>query len=149
MLNKLKSFFAEVKDDTADKRERHMHLAAAVLLFEVAKADHVVEPEEEQQLQKVLREYWELDEDSLHDLLEVAASQSELNVSLHEQMEVINKHFSQQEKYELLCGLWSVALADQKAHHYEEHLIRRLADMLYLSHSQFIKAKCEVMDAVS
>jgi uncharacterized tellurite resistance protein B-like protein len=43
--------------------------------------------------------------------------------------------------------LWSVAYADDKLDRYEEYYVRKIADLLYISHSDYIKAKLSVMPA--
>ncbi len=121
--------------------ERELHLAAAVLLFEVAKADHQLDPVELQRLQQVLREHWGLDDEALSELLEVAGRASDDSVSLHRQLDLLNERLDPAEKFRLMTGLWRVACADGEIHHYEEHLLRRLADLLYVPHSEFIRAK--------
>ncbi|MBI3171641.1 MAG: TerB family tellurite resistance protein, partial [Hydrocarboniphaga effusa] len=41
----------------------------------------------------------------------------------------------------LLGLLWRVAYADGKLEANEEHLLRRLSDLLHLSHGDFIRAR--------
>src|SRR5690606_41353016 len=45
------------------------------------------------------------------------------------------------EKERLIEHLWAVAYADGELHPYEEHLLRKIADLLYVSHKSFIAAK--------
>ena len=45
---------------------------------------------------------------------------------------------------ELIKNMWEVAYADGNLDRYEEHLIRRVAELLYVSHSDFIKTKLAV-----
>ncbi|MEJ2426718.1 MAG: TerB family tellurite resistance protein, partial [Candidatus Thiodiazotropha sp.] len=59
---------------------------------------------------------------------------------------LINKHYSAEQKVWLIEALWRVAFADQKLHQYEEHVIRRLSELLYVPHSDFIAAKLRVQD---
>lgn len=125
--------------------ERGLHLAAATLLFEVAKADHQLDPVEIERLRQVLRENWKLDGEDLNDLLEVAERESDNSASLYRQLDLLNGQLSHEQKYQLMKGLWQVACADGQIHHYEEHLVRRLADLLYVPHREFIRAKHEAL----
>ena len=125
--------------------DRELHLAAAILLFGVARADHRLEPAELERLRGVLGEYWGLDGPALDELMEVAGRESDASASLHRQLEVLNARLSAEEKFRLMEGLWAVACADGEIHHYEEHLVRRLADLLYVPHSEFIRAKHRVL----
>lgn len=131
-------------EDASDPRA--LHLAAAVLLFEVAKADHRLEQAERDRLRQVLRDYWGLDDAALAELVEVAEQESDTNASLYRQLDLLNEQLSAEQKFQLMKGLWLVACADGQIHHYEEHLVRRLADLLYVPHSEFIRAKHLALD---
>ncbi|MBV2123299.1 MAG: TerB family tellurite resistance protein, partial [Candidatus Thiodiazotropha sp. (ex Ctena orbiculata)] len=50
-----------------------------------------------------------------------------------------------EQKIQIIESLWQVAFADRQLHHYEEHVIRRLADLIHVSHGDFISAKHRVM----
>jgi len=145
MFRSISQWLARVPQTQDSDEEAQRHLAAAILLFEVARADHELDDSEVARLEQVLRAHWLLDDQALADLMTVAGHQSELSASLHEHVQVINRGFSQQEKYRLLLGLWQVACSDRKIHHHEEHLVRRIADLLYLSHSDFIRAKHQAL----
>lgn len=145
MLQSLKRLFEAPEDDTAG--EAGLHLACAVLLFEVAKADHQLDAKELARLEAVLRGLWQLPDKDLNDLLAVSERQADLNASLHQQVELINANFSQARKSDFLLGLWQVACADGAVHHHEEHLIRRVADLLYLPHQEFIRCKHIALEA--
>ncbi|RLW56975.1 MAG: hypothetical protein B6D69_00780, partial [gamma proteobacterium symbiont of Stewartia floridana] len=58
---------------------------------------------------------------------------------------LINKNYSYEQKIRIIESLWQVAFADRQLHHYEEHVIRRLADLIHVSHGDFISAKHRVM----
>ncbi len=145
MLKAIKSLFDTASPGAQADHEYRFHLAAAVMLWEVAKSDHQVEEAEILHLEQVLREQWRLDDQALAELMEVASREADLSASLHEQVAVVNRGFSQQQKYDLLRGLWQVACSDGRVHHYEEHLVRRIADLLYIPHSEFIRAKHQVL----
>lgn len=146
MLKALADWFSGFDGQLAQAdNEAELHLAAAVLLFEVARSDQQLESVETERIEQFLRQYWTLDDSALAELIQVAGRESELNASIYSQVETINARFSPEEKYRLLKGLWRVAAADGSVHHHEEHLVRRIADLLYLPHSDFIRAKVEVL----
>ena len=146
MLKKIQAFFAaEEADDVND--EAALHLAAAVLLVEVAKSDHVIRDIQIERLKAVLKHEWQLDDADLGDLVEVARDAAEAHASLHEQIALVNANFSAQQKFNLVRGLWEVAYANDELHHHEELLIRRLADLMHVSHTDFIRGKHLVLEA--
>mgnify|MGYP003702136225 FL=1 len=118
-----------------------------MLLIEVAKSDHVVRDMQVEQLKDVLKREWALDDSDLSDLLNVARDAAEAHASLYEQVALVNRNFSPQQKFNLVRGLWEVAYANGELHHHEELLIRRLADLMYVSHTDFIRSKHCVLEA--
>ena len=144
MLDKLKDFFAAPAETVTDD-DAALHLAAAVLLVEVAKSDHRLEDLELARIERVLRQQWDIDEADLNDLIEVAEKTSEAHVSLHDHVDRVNGHFSADQKRALIRGLWDVACADGEIHHYEELLVRRIADLIYVPHADFIRTKHEAL----
>ncbi|HCL10941.1 MAG TPA: hypothetical protein DHW66_01840, partial [Alteromonas sp.] len=53
----------------------------------------------------------------------------------------LNEGMSAELKERVMRGLWQVAYADATLSPDEEHIIRKIADLLYIPHSRFIKAK--------
>lgn len=146
MLKKIQAFFAADTSNEADD-EAALHLAAAMLLIEVAKSDRSFGELEIDRLKGVLRREWSLDDSDLTELVSVAHDAAEANASLHEQIALVNANFSVQQKLNLVRGLWEVAYADDQLHHHEELLIRRLADLMHVSHTDFIRSKHRVLEA--
>ena len=145
MLSRLRDFFAAPEPSKVDD-EATLHLAAAALLLEIARADHDLDSVELERMKEVLARKWGLGEDDLADLVEVAREASETSVSLHRHIDAINNRFSAEQKFELVRGLWQVAVADREIHHHEEALVRRLADLMYVPHRDFIRAKLLALD---
>jgi len=141
MLDRLRDFFAADPNPGSADPEAALHLAAAVLLVEVAKVDHSLEALELARMCEVLQRNWALDQTDLDDLLAVARDTSDIEASLHRHTDQINQAFSVPQKIDLLRGFWEVALADGELHPHEELLIRRLADLIYVPHKDFIRAK--------
>lgn len=135
----LKRLFALPEE--APAREDQLRLAGALLLFEVAKADHSLAEAELLRLRSVLAERWRLPEDELEALMRLCEQESELVTSLHEQVALINDSYSSEQKVALMLAMWQVAYADGEVHHHEEHVIRRVGDLLYVSHGDFIRTK--------
>ncbi len=115
--------------------------AAAVLLLELARADAEHHPAELATLRAGLASEFAVPEATLDALLADADAQAKASVSLFDFVQTLNRAMSQDEKRALLDLLWRVAYADGKIESNEEHLLRRLSDMLHLSHGDYIRAK--------
>lgn len=115
--------------------------AAAVLLLELARADAEHHPAELAALRAGLAEEFDVPEATLDALLADADHEARTSVSLFDFVQTLNRGMSQDEKRALLGLLWRVACADGRIEANEEHLLRRLSDLLHLSHADFIRAK--------
>jgi uncharacterized tellurite resistance protein B-like protein len=143
MLNRFKMLmqsFADTTDNQESKQAR-LNLAAAVLLVEVMMADHEVRAEELEQISIVLEKLFDIEKSESAPLIEDARQRHKDLVSLYDMTSIINEEHDQELKRKLVYAMWCIALADDEKDKYEEHLIRKVADLLYLSHSDFIKAR--------
>ena len=92
-------------------------------------------------IKKILLEKFDLDETKIDTLISLAEDEVDHTISLHEFAETINNELSAIEKTNIIENLWRVAYADAYIHKYEEYYIRKIADLLHVSHSDYIKTK--------
>jgi uncharacterized tellurite resistance protein B-like protein len=118
-----------------------LNLAVAALLVEVLRADYDVAGGERQQVVRSIAKLLGLGDAESAALMDLAERQIDQSHDLFQFTSMINQAYSDAEKQRLVEHLWRVARADETIHKYEEHLIRRIADLLHVSHSSFIAAK--------
>ncbi|MEZ5515086.1 MAG: TerB family tellurite resistance protein [Steroidobacteraceae bacterium] len=151
MLAAVKSFFErEIAARPAESPAAALHrahLAAAALLVEVVRSDERMSPTERQSILDSVQRKFSLTGDEARQLLELAELESREAHDLHQFTSQINNSFSEARKTQLLEELWRVAYADQALQDYEEHLIRRVADLLHLRHATFIATKLRAQGA--
>jgi uncharacterized tellurite resistance protein B-like protein len=131
--------------DTAEDRGR-VDLAVAALLVEVLRADYDVAPQERQQVIVSVSRLLGLDATVSAALVAEAERHIDRSHDLYQFTSQLNRSWSEDDKLQLLEALWRVAAADETVHKYEEHLIRRVADLLHVPHSGFIRAKLRAAD---
>jgi uncharacterized tellurite resistance protein B-like protein len=141
MIKALKALFEEPAQETTEERQHRLHLAAAALLIETARADFTQGPEEEQALTSLLTKTLKLGVTEVQALITQAAKQVDESISLYEFTRVINDHYTPQQKLQLIHAMWTVAYADGNIDKYEEHLIRQVAELTYVAHEDYIGAK--------
>ena len=141
LIKVFKTLFENSADTNPRTTEHTLALVAAALLYEVARADFEQDAEEEATLTKALQEAFGLDSKTLDDIKQQASAQVDEATSLYEFTRIINDHADANDKYTIVQLMWQVALADGEISRYEEHLIRRVAELIYVSHSDFIRAK--------
>ncbi|MDX1811364.1 MAG: TerB family tellurite resistance protein, partial [Gammaproteobacteria bacterium] len=61
---------------------------------------------------------------------------------------LINNGFSPEEKVKIIELMWQVAYSDKELEKYEEALVRKIADLLYVPHTAFIAAKHRVISSL-
>ncbi len=140
LLSHLKSFLAS-EFEAADEPAHTLELAAAMLLFEVVWADHQIEDAELAQLSAALTASLELTDDEVTAVIEDAHARQATHVGVVDYTRLLNEQCAPEQKYELVLNLWRVAGADGQVSAIEEHTIRRISDLLYLPHADFIRAK--------
>jgi uncharacterized tellurite resistance protein B-like protein len=153
MLTALRKFFdqhiAPQPEESEATAGRRAQLAAAVLLVEVARSDHEFSEAERQAVLGSVQRKFELSAAEAGELVALAEAESHDAHDIYQFTSKIDATFSPEKKVRLLEELWRAAYSDSTLHEYEEHLIRRVADMLHLSHSQFIGAKLRVLEKAS
>lgn len=143
MFTKLRTLLRQVMNDGTDAGTMDslsMNLAMASLLCEVANADHAKDPREEQAKVQLLTKLLEVDEQQAQHLLNEGELCSENAVSLYEFTNKL-RALEQEARYELVEAMWQVAYADGVIDPMEEAVIRQVAELIYLDHSEFIRAK--------
>ncbi|UTA48990.1 TerB family tellurite resistance protein [Simiduia sp. 21SJ11W-1] len=133
----LKNLFDEPTLETRPCQQ----LAGIALLVEVAMADGQLDETERQALVNALAKSHKLGNTEIEHLITQATEHQDKATSVYEFTRVINDEFSQAEKFELVQAMWAVAYADGNLDKYEEHTIRKLAELIHVSHSDFIRAK--------
>ncbi len=138
----LESLFSEPADTRSPAdREQQLQLAMAALLVDVARSDWEDAPQERQTIIAALAAQFTLSTEQARALVAEAENTLDVEASLHRFLATLNEHCTQEQKRELVEHLWAVAFADGDLSKYEEHTIRRLADLLHVPHADFIRAK--------
>jgi uncharacterized tellurite resistance protein B-like protein len=141
MFEHLRKLLQQSAARPAASGEGERQLAAAVLLLEIARADYAHHEAERAALRTGLAREFQVSDAALDALLSQAELRAKQSVSLYDFVKILNDTMSPESKRGLLRLLWDVAHADGHVDPHEEHLIRQLADLLHLSHADFIRGK--------
>lgn len=153
MLKSIKKYFDDRLADlqTGDggkENDRELvhaaDLASAALLIEVMNTDQELDAREAEKFIEVIQSTLDIADEEISELQALAEQEARDATSLYEFTRLINDNYSYQQKYQLIENMWRIAFSDEKLDKYEDHLIRRIADLIYVSHSDFIRAKLDV-----
>lgn len=143
LLDRIKTAF-EPGEEAQPHSEEDLRLAASVLMVELSRADYEVEESERAAVRHAVEHAFGLSESETDELIRAAETEADAAVSFYRYTELINAHWGPQEKARLIEALWRIALSDSDMHHFEEHLVRKLAGLLHVPHREFLKAKHRV-----
>ena len=150
MIRAIQEFFRTSiePDKTAGPDQHGLQLATAALLFEMLRADHDEHPEERKTLERALEKTFSLSQTETRRLAHLADREAAVSVSLYQFTGLINKHFSAEEKVQVVEMLWQVAYADSCLDRYEEALVRKIAELIHVPHREYIQAKHRVLSSI-
>ena len=153
MIDSIKRFFESQlkvqRSETSASKSHRLQLASAALMIELLKTDRRIDARETDMFKKILMNTFTLSDKELSDVIQLAEKEAQQSVSLYDFTSLINEGYGYEEKLLLIENLWRVALADEHLDKYEEQLIRKTTDLIYVSHSDFIKTKLKVRDELS
>ena len=116
-------------------------LATAVLLVEAMRADQATEDAERATVLRALRERFSLAEGDVQELLAAAEERSLHSNDFFSFTSVLNERLGQPQKIEIIELMWHVAYVDGNANAGESHIISKIADLLHVTHGEYIAAK--------
>ena len=109
-------------------------------------ADETFNESEVALLPDMLKNTLHISIDEAQDLIKEATLIRGNATSLFEFTAEINQQFTLEEKQQLLLAMWRLAYADGELSRYEDQIIRRCADLLYLKHSELIQMRNIAME---
>lgn len=143
MFSKIKGLFSRSKlpQELEFTNDNIVPVAAAMVLLEVAWADHQLLAEEQELIESALVELYDIDQEKARSILNEAEHEHKISTSLHRFTKTLNHQLDIGEKITLVMHLWRMNNLSTASFHYEESMIRKVADLLHLRHSEFIRAK--------
>ncbi len=149
MLSAIKNYFEKnISPEVNGDLEHELKLATAVLLIEMMNQDDQVHDKEIDAAKKALTVKFGLTDDEYHDLITLAEEEVKEAVDYHQFTSLIAREFTQAQKIKVIELLWSVAYADSHLDSMEEHMVRKIADLIYVSHKDFMKTKHKVQSTL-
>ena len=130
-----------IKPNSLESFKDEMVLSICVLLIEVSKSDDDYDDSEKEKIIDLLKKQFSLNDDQIDTLMIMADKKNDEIISLHELTASLNKEYTYSEKKNVIKMLWDIAYSDGRIDKYEDYTIRKISDLLYIKHSDFIKAK--------
>ena len=149
MIERLKKLFSVAESEPVEPDSHPLAVAATALMVQLSRVDN---QEDERELKTIVDcavKAHQITREEAEEILNDALAHAEDATSLYQFTGQINDHLDQQQKQSLLESIWRVAFADGRIDKYEEHLIRRMADLLHLNHREFMQARHRAEESAS
>jgi len=137
-----------VESDGMD-REAAIRLATAVLMIDVARADHVFEESEFDRVLQLVQTHFDLSPEQAAELVNDAGDKADDLVSAYDFTEVLHRHLDADEKARIVGLLWKIAYADGRLDKYEDSLVLKISDLLFVSRGRVMRLKHDAEQEVS
>ena len=145
MLAKLKSLLkdsiGQPEAQTEEQLQEQLQLASTILLLEVARTDHEIEEVEVERIKMLVKDKFNLSTEATQVLMDEADDTINDIIDFHQFTSLLNQHFDLDQKCRLVQYMWEIALADGNLDAYEDQIIRKVADLMYLRHSELLSAR--------
>jgi uncharacterized tellurite resistance protein B-like protein len=150
MVSIVRQFFDKYiksSPDTSDRGSDHsLQIATAALLIEMMRADAKTGDDELSTIAAVIQSKFDLTGDETSTLIKLAEDEIWKSTGYYEFTSLINKGFTYDQKLKVIELLWEVAFADSELDKHEEYMVRKIADLIYVEHKDFIATKLKVRD---
>ncbi len=150
MLRTIQRFFESRIDpghrDIRQSDSHRLQVATGALLIEMMRTDVESSEGERAVVVEALRSKFDLTPEETDELVELAETEADEAIDHYQFTSLIKAGFSQEQKQKVVEYLWAVAFADDDLDKHEEHLVRKIANLIGVSHKEFIEAKLRVRD---
>lgn len=148
MIKKLYKIISQ-REQAADAvdEDRALQLATAALLMEVASADYEISASERDTVRRLVEENYGVTADEAAEIAARAEQDSNHVTSLYPFTRMIMDECSMEDRVEIVNMLWQVTAADGIIDAHETHLVRKIAELLYVPHSEFIRTRLQHDDS--
>lgn len=136
-------------NDSAADRGAALRTATAVLMIDVARADHVFDEAEFERVLQLIQSHFDLTPDEAAELFNAASEEADDLVSAYEFTKVLHEHLDEEEKARIVALLWQIAYADGELDKYENSLVLKISDLLYVSRGRVMRLKHDAATAAS
>jgi uncharacterized tellurite resistance protein B-like protein len=124
-----------------EHREAALRTATAVLMLDVARADHAFDDSEFTRVLDLVESHFGLAPEDAAELVNSADEKAENLISLHNFTQLLHNNLDESEKARIIGLLWQVAYADGMLHKYEDSLVLKISDLLHVSRGRVMRLK--------
>ena len=104
------------------------------LFVEVSRVDYKIDEKEINFIIEILAKEFNFNSDLIKEKLNIVRT-SERLIGYHPITKYLNENFDINFKKKVVLGLWKIAFINNDLDKYEDHLVRKVSDLLYINHA--------------
>ena len=133
MFEKLKKIF-ETNNSEINSVDDTLISYLVSLFVEVSRVDYKIDEKEINFIIEILAKEFNFNLDLIKEKLNIVRT-SERLIGYHPITKYLNKNFDTNFKKKVVLGLWKIAFINNDLDKYEDHLVRKVSDLLYINHA--------------
>ncbi len=127
--------------EDGESREEAIRMATAVLMIDVARADHIFDETEFDSVLGLIVSHFSISPEAAVEIFNEANEEAEDLTSLHEFTQLLHSNLDESEKARIVALLWRIAYADGRLDKYEDSLVLKISDLLHVSRGRVMRLK--------
>jgi uncharacterized tellurite resistance protein B-like protein len=140
MFKRLADLFSP---EQSEQPQDSLELAVCALLLELSMADNAVDETEISASQQAMATLFGLSREAVEEITVIAKQRRNDSADIYSFTKLITEHYDAQQRRQFIYKMWLVAYADGQLDKYEDSLIRKVAELIYVPHSVFIQTKLQ------
>ncbi|WP_075291659.1 TerB family tellurite resistance protein [Pararhizobium arenae] len=134
MFDRFRSFLESLAGNGTDKiAADDPRIAVMALCIQVMEADGEILDSERRKVRMMIKEHYGLDDAALDALIAAGETAESEAIDFFRFTSEIKRHFSEEQRIDLIGMLWEIVYSDGKRSEMEDHVIWRIADLLGVS----------------
>ena len=133
MFEKLKKIF-ETNNSEINSVDDTLISYLVSLFVEVSRVDYKIDEKEINFIIEILAKEFNFNLNLIKEKLNIVRT-SERLIGYHPITKYLNENFDINFKKKVVLGLWKIAFINEDLDKYEDHLVRKVSDLLYINHA--------------
>ena len=129
-------------DKTTDSHDTQ--LSVACLLLSVAEADEILEKQELETIQDILKDFFSIADNDAYKLIQEAKDKMKNATGLFVFGQHLNTVFDHTDRLDFISCVFEVAYADGDLHYLEHHTVNKIANILNVNREDILASKSEM-----
>ena len=120
---------------------REIILSSTCLLLSIADADENIDVNELAIINEIIQDFFDISKNDATAIIDDAKRNLKKSTDYFSYGEILNKGFSLSDKIDFLSCVFEVAYSDGEFHYLEEHMIKKIANILHIENKDLVNVK--------